>query len=223
MVCDCLQPWSVEHFHIRRPGSGRPRSTDARQDWRIVWPVVAALTASRGKKSGHMLHLLYDQGKLGTICFQQDSDHVCLWPGYHLHHDIVKHDYRGVVKETTGEWNDALLSSVMRVGSICMRMMDVHVYGVDLLSVIFRSAILPRHTGPTSGVMVWGPSVTTRCHIWCFYRLKQGFSNSGTRTTSDTPKVVRWYAIKFIKMVQGAKRWKYTPFYLSFGFTYVGN
>ena len=94
----------------------------------------------QGKKSGHMLHLLYDQGKLGTICFHQGSDHVCLWPRYHLHHDIVKHDYRGVVKETTGEWNGALLSSVMIVGSICMGMMDVHVYGVDLVSVIFRSA-----------------------------------------------------------------------------------
>ena len=32
-----------------------------------------------------MLHLLCHQGPLGIVCFQQDSDHVCLWPGYHLH------------------------------------------------------------------------------------------------------------------------------------------
>ena len=33
-----------------------------------------------------------------------------------------------------------------------------------------------------------------------------GISNCGTRTTSGTRKVVRWYAIKYIKMVQGAKK-----------------
>ena len=38
-----------------------------------------------GKKSGHILHLLCHQAPLGTICLQQDSDHVCLSPGYHLH------------------------------------------------------------------------------------------------------------------------------------------
>ena len=42
VVCRCFQQWSVEHSHIRRPGSGRPRSTDARQDRRIVRAVVAA-------------------------------------------------------------------------------------------------------------------------------------------------------------------------------------
>ena len=44
------------------------------------------------------------------------------------------------MKKSTGEWNGALLSSVMRVGSVCMRAMDVHMYGIDLVSVIFRSA-----------------------------------------------------------------------------------
>ena len=84
-----------------------------------------------------MLHLLYHQGPLETVCLQQDSDHLCLWPG---HHDTAKHGYSDVVKESTGEWNGALLSSVMRVGSVRMRLMDVHVYGVDLGRVIFRSA-----------------------------------------------------------------------------------
>ena len=46
---------------------------------------------------------------------------MCLWPGNYLHHDTAKHSSSGVVKEWTGEWNGALLSSVMRVGSICMR------------------------------------------------------------------------------------------------------
>ena len=61
-----------------------------------------------------------------------------LWPGYNLHQDTAKHG-SGVVKVLTGEWNDALLSSVMRVGFVCMRVMDIHVYGIDLLSVIFWS------------------------------------------------------------------------------------
>ena len=31
-----------------------------------------------------------------------------------------------LLKESTGEWNGALLSSVMRVGSVCMRIMDTY-------------------------------------------------------------------------------------------------
>ena len=50
------------------------------------------------------------------------------------------HGYCGVVKVSTCEWNDSLLSSVTRVGSVFMRVMDVHVYGVDLVSVNFQSA-----------------------------------------------------------------------------------
>ena len=63
---------------------------------------------------------------------------MCIWRGFHLHDNTAKHGYSGVVKESTGEWNGALLSSVMRVGSVCMRVMHVHVYGVDLVIVIFQ-------------------------------------------------------------------------------------
>ena len=50
---------------------------------------------------------------------------MCLWPDYHLHHDTAKHGYSGVAKEST------LLSSLMRVVSVGMRVMDIHVYGDD--------------------------------------------------------------------------------------------
>ena len=93
-----------------------------------------------GKKSGNMLHLRCHQWTLGAVFLQQDSDVVYLWPGYHLHHDITKHGYSGVVKKSTGKWNGALLSSVLRIGSVCMRVMDVHVYGIDLMNIIFQSA-----------------------------------------------------------------------------------
>ena len=43
-------------------------------------------------------------------------------------------------QQSTGGRNGTLLSSVMGVGSICVRVMDVHAYRVDLVSVIFRSA-----------------------------------------------------------------------------------
>ena len=47
-----------------------------------------------------------------------------------------------------------------------MLVMDVRVYGVDLVSVIFRSAFNPRHTGPTSGFMVCGAvSYNSRSHL----------------------------------------------------------
>ena len=67
------------------------------------------------KKSGHVLHLLCHQGPMGTVCLQQDLDHLRIWPGYHLHNDNAKHVNSGVVKVPTGVWNGALLSSVMRV------------------------------------------------------------------------------------------------------------
>ena len=53
-VCRCFQQWSVGHFHTRRPGSVRPRGTDARQDGSIVRAAVAASTASREEIRAHV-------------------------------------------------------------------------------------------------------------------------------------------------------------------------
>ena len=54
------------------------------------------------------------------------------------------------VKDTTGEWSGALLSSVMRVGSICMRVMDIQVYSIDMVSVIFPTAFAHYTQAPSS-------------------------------------------------------------------------
>ena len=86
VVCRCFQQWSVEHSHTRRPGSERPRSrlqTHVNIDalYEQWWPPEQ----HPGKKSEHMLLLLCHQRPLGTVCLQQDSAHVCLWPVYHLH------------------------------------------------------------------------------------------------------------------------------------------
>ena len=40
--CRCVQQWSVKHSHTRRPSSGRPHSTDPRQDRHIGRTTMAA-------------------------------------------------------------------------------------------------------------------------------------------------------------------------------------
>ena len=125
---------------------------------------MATQTASR-QEIQLLVHLLFPQALLGTVCLQQDSNHVCLWPGNHLHHDTTKHGY-SVVKESTREWNGALLSSVMRVRSVCMPVMDVLNIRRRPGKHNLRQCIHPQHTGPISGFMMWGPSVTACGHIF---------------------------------------------------------
>ena len=52
------------------------------------------------------------------------------------------------MKGSTGEWNGALLSE-MRVGFVCMRVMDVHEYGLDPVSGMFRNAFVHDTQAPT--------------------------------------------------------------------------
>ena len=47
-------------------------------------------------------------------------------PLYHLHHDTAKQGYSGVMKESTGERNGTLLSSVMRIDSVYMLVTNIH-------------------------------------------------------------------------------------------------
>ena len=105
----------------------------------IVQAAVAARTASREEIRAHVAPAVLPS-TIGNCLLAAGLRFVCLWLGYHLHHDTAKHDYSDVVKESTGKWNGTLLSSVVRVGSICMRVMDIYMYGVDLVSIIFWSA-----------------------------------------------------------------------------------
>ena len=77
VVCLCFQQWSVEHSHTRRPNFGRPHTIkqmhvkfDSLCEER--WPPEQ----HPEEKFGHMLHLLYHQGPLGTVCLQRNSDHI---------------------------------------------------------------------------------------------------------------------------------------------------
>ena len=160
MVYSCFQQWCVEHSHTHRPGSGWHIVQNTHQDRCIVQAAVAARTASRVEIWAYVAPAVSPR-PLGTFCLQQVSDHVCLWPGYHLHHETAKHCYSGVMKKSTGEWNGTLLSSVMRIGSVGMRVMDIHVYGVDLVSIIFQRAFAYNTHAPSQLSWCRGPSVTT--------------------------------------------------------------
>ena len=135
--CHSFKQWSVEHSHIRRPGSGRPRSTDARQDQRIPRAAVAARTEFEVEFRAHVApgesprtigNCLLATGHRSLV----PLDRLPLTPRHHTARLLwwrQRVDWRG-----TG----ALLYSVIRVGSVFMGVMDVHVYAVDLVTIIFR-------------------------------------------------------------------------------------
>ena len=149
----------MEHFNTRRPGSGWPHSTDARQDQRITRATVDSWTAFKGIHPGScwICCVTKDRWKPST-CSRTQITYVS--GQTNLHHNTAKRGYSGVVKGSTGKWNGALLSSVMRVGSVCMRLMDVLVYGVDLVRVIFRSAFWAGQRTSTYGCC------DTKCSWW---------------------------------------------------------
>ena len=54
----------------------------------------------------------------------------------------------------------------MRVGSVCTRVMEVHVYGIDFRERHLPVCIRPPHAGTTSGFMVWGAiSYNSQSHL----------------------------------------------------------
>ena len=104
MVCRCFQQWSVEHSYARRLGSGRPRSTDARQD----------------RRSCGCLNSI--QGKHPSTCYS-----CCVTTDHWEPSDCSRTKITCASDDVVKEWNGVLLSSVMRLGSGCMRVLDVHV------------------------------------------------------------------------------------------------
>ena len=128
---------------------------------------MATRTASRDEIQAHVAPAVSPR-TIGNRLLPAGLKHEFLWPSYYLHHDTAKHGYSGVVKESVGEWNGALLSSVLRVGS------DFCLYASDGLTPVWRrpgehhlpECIRPRHTDPTSGFMVWGAnSYNSQSHL----------------------------------------------------------
>ena len=69
------------------------------------------------------------------------------------------------------EWRSVVFSDESRV--VCMRVMDVYMYGLDLVSVIFRSEFVHDSRAAPQASWYGGAWVTTRGHIWCFPRVKK--------------------------------------------------
>ena len=61
----------------------------------------------------------------------------------------------------------------MKVGSVYMQVMDIPVYSIDLVSIIFWSAFT-HYTGHTSGFMVWG---AISYNSWSYFVFLQGKVN----------------------------------------------
>ena len=103
-----------------------------------------------GKKSGHMFHPPCRQGPLRSVCLQRDSDYVSLRSGLTLLHCQARllwcHERVGWREE----WRFVVFDGERR---ICL-------YGVDLVSMIFRSAFV--HDTPHLRVHGAGPSVTMK-------------------------------------------------------------
>ena len=56
-------------------------------------------------------------------------------------------------------------SSVMRLGSACKRVMNEHVYRVDIVSVVFRSAFAHDTQAPTQALWCGAISYNSRSHL----------------------------------------------------------
>ena len=84
VVYRCFQQWSVEHFHIHRLGSGRPRSTDTRQYRHTLRaPVASSREEIRAHVAPHVSPRTIGNRRLAAGLI------TCVLPGCHLHHDTA--------------------------------------------------------------------------------------------------------------------------------------
>ena len=116
----CVAAFSSDLWNI-------PTPVDQILDGHIVWMHVKIMNCAsssghlnniQGRNLGTCCTCCVTQGPLGSVCLQLDSDHMCLWPGYHLHHDTTKHGYSGVVTESTGEWNKSVELQLRRANRL---------------------------------------------------------------------------------------------------------
>ena len=85
--------WNIPYSH--RPGSGRERNTDARQDRRIMRAAVAVRTASREEIHAHVAPAVLPT-TIGNRLLAPGLRSLVPLAGYHLHHDTANHGYSGV-------------------------------------------------------------------------------------------------------------------------------
>ena len=138
VVCGCFQQWSVEHptpiGHVLH---------DCVVQMHIKIDALCEqwwlLEQHPGKKSRHMLHLLCNEDHWEPSLFNRTQ-----------------------ISCASGQAT-TYTTTLPSMATPVLLVMDVHVYNVDLVSIIFWSAF---------ALMVWGSSLTTRGYIWCFCRVK---------------------------------------------------
>ena len=97
-----------------------------------------------------MLHLLSHQEPLGTVCLQQDTDHVYFWQGYHLHYDTAKHGYSGVLAYAS----DGYSNSASTLHRLLIPMLLPFLRQED--DVFFQQANAPPHAASMTQHVLWG-------------------------------------------------------------------
>ena len=150
-----MYQWSVEHFHARRPGTRRPRSTDARQDRHIVRGAVAARTVSREEIRAHVAPAVPPRNIGNRLLAEglKSRVPVALLPLTPRHRQARLHWCLERVDWRVG-WRSVVFSEESR---FCL-------YASDGRTRVRRGpgerhlpeCISPRHKGLTSGFMVWG-------------------------------------------------------------------
>ena len=142
--CVAVSAVICQHSHTRRLGPGRPRSIDARQHRWIVRAAVAARKTSREEFRVYVApavsprtirnrRLTAELGSCVPLARLPLTPRHCkawlLWCRERVDRRVER----------------LFVVFRMRIGSVCMRVMDVHVYGVDLMRVILE-CIRPQHT-----------------------------------------------------------------------------
>ena len=124
----------MEHFHIPRPSSRQPLRLTSRSTHYASRDHRPNSFQGRNPSTCCICCVAKDHWE-PSVCNRTQSRVPLTRLLLNLPQDTSKHGYSGDVKESTEELNGILLSSVMRVGSVCMRVMDVYV-----VSVTFRRA-----------------------------------------------------------------------------------
>ena len=143
----------MEHSHTHRPGSGRSRSTDACQDRRIVGAVVAARIASRDGIPGSCC----------TCCVTKDH-----WEPSACRSRVPLDRLPPTPRHCQAWliWCRERVDWIVEGALLSSAMIRFCLYASDGRTRVrrrpdghhFPECIRPRHTGPTSDFIMWGPS-----------------------------------------------------------------
>ena len=187
VMCRCLR-WSMEHSHTHRPGSGH-----------LVFAATDRCHLLQFRIQGRVVQT---HVKIDELCEQRwpPEQHLGKKSGYHVEPSVslrtignrlLAAGLRSRVPlarlPLTPQHQARVLWFLERVDwrvdwrpDVCSYENSSYLCASDGRTRLRRryderrlpECIHPRHTGLISGFMVWGTSVTSRGHIWCFCRVK---------------------------------------------------